>query len=296
MKHFLRRILQFLRKKKIPKPVYQKNDRVFDCFTFFNELDLLEIRLETLNGVVDGFILVESTKTFTGKNKPLYYQETKDRFEKFAHKITHVIVDDMPDSSNAWELEFHQRNAIVKGFERVAIKPSDVVLITDIDEIPNPEIVLNYRDTTGVKALNMRLFYFYLNYELKHRWNVPKMMTYNDLTNLKQLNPSQFNGLPQDARTVTGYEIANAGWHFSYLGDIQSIINKIDSFAHQDLNHEGIANEKHIKECIRRNIDIYGRNIEYEKVEIDLSYPQYITNNISRFEKFIIGVEEKAAD
>ena len=71
--------------------------KVYDCFTFFNEFELLEIRLNELDSVVDKFVLVEASKTHQGKEKPLFYNENKDRFKKFQDKIIHVIVD-FPDN------------------------------------------------------------------------------------------------------------------------------------------------------------------------------------------------------
>lgn len=73
---------------------------VYDCFSFFNELDLLEIRLNTLDSIVDKFILVESTLTHTGNQKPLFYAENKSRFKKFNDKIIHIIVDEFPSFPN----------------------------------------------------------------------------------------------------------------------------------------------------------------------------------------------------
>ena len=88
---------------------------VYDCFTFFNELELLELRLHELAGVVDKFVLVEATRTFTNKPKPLYFQENRARFAAFENKLVHVVVADLPDSSDAWVVERFQRNAIGHG-------------------------------------------------------------------------------------------------------------------------------------------------------------------------------------
>lgn len=74
---------------------------VYDCFTFFNELDLLEIRLNTLDSVVDRFVLVEANKTFSNMEKPLYFKENEGRFEKFKDKIIHIVVEDFPEFDNA---------------------------------------------------------------------------------------------------------------------------------------------------------------------------------------------------
>ena len=109
--------------------------KIIDCFTFFNELDLLKFRLAELYDKVDHFILIESTKTFTGQVKPLYYSLNKDEFEKWNDKIIHVVVTDMPinlpqykiDELVAlteirninWVREHHQRRSVVKGLNRL---------------------------------------------------------------------------------------------------------------------------------------------------------------------------------
>ena len=123
---------------------------IYDCFTFFNELDLLEIRLNTLNDYVDYFVLVEATKTFTGKDKPLYYNENKERFKQFENKIIHIIVDTYPDSTNPWVLENHQRNSIANGFANC--KDNDIILISDLDEIPRPELIDKYKKQLDLYA------------------------------------------------------------------------------------------------------------------------------------------------
>jgi beta-1,4-mannosyl-glycoprotein beta-1,4-N-acetylglucosaminyltransferase len=112
---------------------------VYDTFIFFNELELLELRLNELSDVVDRFILVEATRTFTNKPKPLYYAENKHLFSKFNHKITHIIVEDLPESDNPWILERFQRNCISRGFNNMS--DDDIIMISDTDEIPRAEIV-----------------------------------------------------------------------------------------------------------------------------------------------------------
>jgi beta-1,4-mannosyl-glycoprotein beta-1,4-N-acetylglucosaminyltransferase len=67
--------------------------KIIDCFTFYNELKLLEYRLNILYNIVDYFIIVEANQTHQGKSKKLYYNENKNRFEKFQDKIIHIVVD-----------------------------------------------------------------------------------------------------------------------------------------------------------------------------------------------------------
>ena len=118
---------------------------VYDCFPFFNELELLELRLNELDGIVDKFVLVEATKTQTGLPKPLYFAENRARFDAFANKIIHIIVDDMPsgDGTRAhWVRERLQRNSIAKGL--VNCNPQDIIMVSDVDEIPNVQTLARF--------------------------------------------------------------------------------------------------------------------------------------------------------
>ena len=103
--------------------------KIIDCFIFYNELDMLTYRLNILNDIVDYFVLVEATHTFIGKEKPLFYQDNKHLFEKFNHKIIHVIVDDFPHKypdinigkNEQWRNEIFQRNCISRGIDKLEL-------------------------------------------------------------------------------------------------------------------------------------------------------------------------------
>ena len=113
--------------------------KVIDVFPFFNELDLLEIRLNSLDPYVDCFILSEATKTFSGLDKPLYYQENKERFKKFSDKIIHNIVEDnTPQELHPYERDIFQKNSI-KEIVLKNVSDDDAIIWSDIDEVPNPE-------------------------------------------------------------------------------------------------------------------------------------------------------------
>ena len=139
--------------------------KVFDCFPFYDELDLLEIRLNILNDVVDYFVLTESTRTFTGKPKPLHYDNNKVRFKKFAHKIRHVIVDDteFKPEIDAWQRGFDQKNSVFR--EMYDCKANDFVIISDVDEIVNPEAIASAisNNPNSISAFIQPCFYYYLN-------------------------------------------------------------------------------------------------------------------------------------
>src|SRR5579884_2037055 len=108
---------------------------IFDAFLFFDELKILKLRLEELGDVVDRFVLVESTRTFSNRSKPLHFLDNQHLFRKYASKIRHVVVEDMPERyESAWDVEAFQRNAILRGIEGAA--PDDLIIISDVDEIP----------------------------------------------------------------------------------------------------------------------------------------------------------------
>ena len=88
---------------------------IYDCFQFYNEIDILKIRLNVLKDVVDKVVLSESTTTFSGKSKPLYFEENKELFKEFEDKIIHVIVDDTPMDCDAFKRDSHQKCAVMRG-------------------------------------------------------------------------------------------------------------------------------------------------------------------------------------
>ena len=91
---------------------------IYDCFLFFNEFKILRLQLEELNEVVDQFVLVESTRTFSNDPKPLFFDQNKEAFGQWALKIRHVVIEDMPQGNpSAWDIERFQRNAILRGLE-----------------------------------------------------------------------------------------------------------------------------------------------------------------------------------
>ncbi len=90
---------------------------IYDCFTYFNEIELLELRLKTLSDAVDYFVLVEANKSHAGEDKEFHFENNKNRVAEYLDKIIHVKVYDMPGSDNAWDREGHQRNCIVRGMQ-----------------------------------------------------------------------------------------------------------------------------------------------------------------------------------
>ena len=124
-------------------------NKLIDCFTFFNELDLLEIRLKYLYDVVDYFVIVEADTSFNGDAKQMVFRDNIDRFEPFISKIIFVPIS-MKNFENkkkvAWKREEYQRNCIQKGIDTLKLKDTDLIIISDIDEIPNKDILINLKN------------------------------------------------------------------------------------------------------------------------------------------------------
>lgn len=256
---------------------------IYDCFTFFNELDLLDIRLHILNETVDKFVLVEATRTHANNPKPLYFKENEEKFKEFADKIIHIIVDDYPAYENSWTFEKYQRDCILRGL--ADCQKNDTILISDLDEIPNPDMIKKYKDLAGIKIFKQKMYYYYLNnIDLKTPFwvNTPtKMLNFEDL--------SAYEKSPQKVRFAKGIMINNGGWHFSFLGGAEKIKEKIKSFAHQEYNQPNYTDVEIIKKRIIEGKDIFERSKKkrYASVAVDQSFPRYIFKNQDKYKNFI---------
>jgi beta-1,4-mannosyl-glycoprotein beta-1,4-N-acetylglucosaminyltransferase len=275
--------------------------KIFDCFPFFNELELLEVRLNTLYDFVEKFILVESNLTHQHEPKPLYYEENKQRFEKFSDKIIHLVFDATKVAKIPWNIELKQRNWIVEGLKQCDISEDDLIISSDLDEIINPEVILKNINLEGVTSLSMPVFYYYLNYLYTNPWLHPVMFPYKELTDKKVSDFRDFG----DHRIN---QIDDAGWHFSFMGGVERIITKLESFAHSEYNEEEFKNPEHIKDCIENKKSIFNEEgilkVNGGKffnphslifVTIDNGYPKYIVENIEYF-KSIGWIKERDTD
>ena len=270
---------------------------LYDCFTFFNELDLLEIRLNYLNEYVDKFVLVEMGKTHSGQDKPFYFEENKSRYKKFLPKIIHIKVTDYPENSinDSWHLENYQRDCIMRGLDNAA--PDDVIIISDLDEIPSCEAITSY--TNGIMVLEQKMMYYYLN-NLNITDSIwrkgTKICHFSDLLNPNLNVFNQFGcnhtkkGLPTYIRFCSGPSFPNGGWHFSYLGNSHDISYKITSFAHQELNNEKYTNTSEIEKKIKSGQDLFDRHYVYKPIPIDDTFPEYIVKNQDKYKHLILSV------
>lgn len=222
--------------------------KIIDTFIFYNEIEILQARLMELYNIVDYFILVEGTLTFTGNKKPLYYNDNKELFSKYNDKIIHIIVDDFPETTNPWDRERHQRRCINRGIEKLELLDDDIIIISDVDEIPNSDIINSIKiksiiiDSAHVYALIMTLYYYTINWTVSNKWDYVKVITNSKYESIKDT---------ERIRLFCPYiPIDNGGWHISYYGDANFIINKIESFSEQAYNTDIYKNKERLNNCI----------------------------------------------
>lgn len=248
--------------------------QIYDCFPFFNELDILDIRFAELYDKVDRFVITEATLTHGGKPKPLYFADNLQRYAKYLHKVTHIIVDQYP-ALDSWSIERHQRDQLMRGL--TACKDNDIILISDADEIPRVEAIDRYLG--GIMGFEQHLYYYKLNCESTQKWDWGKICHYSDV---RDRMPCGIRYTP----TTDHYNlIKNGGWHFSYLSSIDGIIEKIEATAHQEYNLPEIKDKARVENVVKEAQDLFGRPLDYTFVEIDSTYPKYVLDNLHKFEE-----------
>lgn len=155
--------------------------KVYDCFLFYDEFDALNIRLSELKDKVEKFILIEASRTFQNKPKPLFFAENKEKYAEYKDKIVHVVIDQFPEFSpigntDWWELENFQRDRLKIGLNLCKPHPRDIIIFTDADEIVRKEKAP--QEKVGLwknSRYRLALFYFgWLSKDLtKARLSVP---------------------------------------------------------------------------------------------------------------------------
>ena len=293
--------------------------KVFDVFMFGYELDLLEIRLNLLSPFVDYFVFSEAGLTFSGEKKPFYFDETDERFTKFKDKIIYNRVPDpTPEQLQAKGVEYrvkretYMRDAYQKDTIMEVLKEhcsdDDVIIWSDLDEIPNPDVLeqledfykpgnvynfaqdnyqasLNYFETS--QTIHSQTLDFSYGEEGR-RWIGTKMC---DFATIKKYALSEFRReIPQE----NNQRIYPGGWHWSTVGSNEQssmqdrVLKKMKSSAHFEYNDERIIKE--YQERIKHGRDPLGReNASYTVIDIDQSnFPAYILENKEKYSYLIM--------
>lgn len=266
---------------------------IIDTFTFWKELDVLEIRLNELYDTVDKFVLVEAAHTQSMQKKPYYFEENKERFSRFLDKIIHIKVDDQVDiTQNPWSFENFQRQCIVRGLSQLTIQPSDYILVSDVDEIPRAECLQRFLpNMQQIMCFGMTYNVYYLNLVMRHKmWPGTVAIRAKDLhcdmhTLIKLRDQLPHYLIPCDT-----------GWHLGYQGGEQIVFDKyfscIEPFNKNDIPSRELFSQIFDERVKDKGSFIFCDNLArkdliLDKIPID-TLPKYITNNQDKFNSYIL--------
>ena len=282
--------------------------KIYDCFPIFNEMDLLEIRLELMYDYVDKFIISECDYTFSGLKKPFYYEEHKEKFSKYADKIIyikHYNTDNFTNLINSYagkKGEIYQGiinrlNVLKQSAQTDYGKPhwcrdflhkelvmlamdicdgDDIILFGDLDEMPNPEQIKLDGNSYLIGQKNMT--YFINTENITESWYGTYICKFKDLIDGSCM-------LTRDKRGNFS-KIENAGWHLTWMGGFDRVLAKIESYGHQEYNNNYVKNQ--INNKLGKNIDILNRNIQIKNIDINEYYPEKIINLINQKFNYLI--------
>jgi beta-1,4-mannosyl-glycoprotein beta-1,4-N-acetylglucosaminyltransferase len=241
----------------------------YDCFSFFNELDILEIRLNILNDYVDYFVIGESKQTFSNKAKPLNYLENQSKFEKWNHKIIYIEHPTLTTHKDSFDIAAFQKDNLKKGL--LDAKDEDIIYFGDVDEIWKPKEIDD--ETYNLRQLN---YCYYLNNRSSEQWVGTIISKYKNIKN------NSFNYL----RANHINELQDGGWHFTNIGGLDQILKKLDAYDHQEFNN--LSTIKNLKSRIENNQDYIGRQTDWRGVpfsfKIDESdLPKYLIANKDKY-------------
>ena len=294
--------------------------KIFDCFMFFDEEMLLDFRLNYLNDYVDKFVIVESKYTHSGKKRDLIFDT--DKFKKFKNKISYIVVDQEPKEIaevldednedtknskyilNAAKRENYQRNFIQQGLK--GSEPNDIILVSDLDEIPN----LEENDLRNIKnkiiLFKQKLFYYKFNLKLNSfEWFGTKACRKSDLLSpqwLRNIKDKKYpfwrlDSLFSKTKYQNIYFIENGGWHFSYMKTAKNIEKKLTSYLHhREYDLEPIGEDK-IQKMIKNKKPVYNLKADMKKSKFqggqDLiitqkdELPSYIKKNLNKYKQWL---------
>jgi beta-1,4-mannosyl-glycoprotein beta-1,4-N-acetylglucosaminyltransferase len=235
---------------------------LIDAFTFFNEYDMLEARLEYYYNFVDKFVISECDHTHAGNYKGFNFEKEMNRYEKYLDKIQYLKLSIDPTQydftkpkdtnygAGNWVLEKQQRNYLLEGLTN----PEDFVIISDVDEVCTinsiENAIENYDDKMVAVGSGQEMFWY--SFKTKE----PNLWSGSVLTKVKyahQHSPEYF----RERRWVLPKMLR--GYHMTYFMDIEKMKYKIENFAHQELNQKEFTEIEKIQERISKKIEPFQR-------------------------------------
>jgi beta-1,4-mannosyl-glycoprotein beta-1,4-N-acetylglucosaminyltransferase len=294
--------------------------KIFDCFMYFDEEVVADVRLNTLDEFVDYFVIVESKFTHKGDLRNLKFNHKK--FEKFKNKIIYLVYEDQPNEIqtindkdtntekavkyilNAGYRENGQRNYIERGL--VNAKENDIILISDVDEIPNLQKINFNKINKKIILFKQNMFYYKFNLHLPNLiWTGTKGCKKKNLINpqwLRNIKDRKYSFFRLDTLFSKNKHrsiecIINGGWHFTNIKNAKEIEYKLRSYLHHREFDENPLSINQINEIIKNKRAIYNLGVDktenkigsgdkLEKYELK-RLPIYIQKNLNNFKEWM---------
>lgn len=243
---------------------------IIDAFPYTHEERILDMRFNVLNGIVDKFIIVESTHDFNGNPRRLEWPRIKGKFRPFMEKVEHLPIENLDSIEKPDDRQWYQRDALRNHIVEFA-SPRDICIFSDVDEIPNPDAICRYKIDDGIMALHQQFFYLYLNLQVVGSgWWDAKIMPVQLMRNLDAKAIRYFDGVRHQR------VLYNAGWHFSTMGGKEAIAAKAAS------NHEvhkNFASIKYVESLLSDPLRPINQHMQLVRRKIDLHFPVFIQQN-----------------
>lgn len=270
--------------------------KVFDCFSYNGEIELLDIRLNYLNDHVDYFVITESNKTFSGKQKKYLLETVKAKkvLRKFKNKLIYLKFENESFNENLAKVKSFremnhqkQKNYFVQELGKYKENLDEAYfLVNDIDEIPKKELIgmCEHKSTYMPHKLKQSMYHYFFNVkriDIKF-WYGAFICRGYALNKIPPFSIRHVDSLPM---------IENTGWHFSYLGDEKFIKYKINSLLEVEFNTK--ENLKNIKNKIDNNLDVLNRQKnKYLDVDFEKEFPDSLKEHLVKYEHFIKKIEK----
>ncbi|KAJ0166786.1 hypothetical protein CTA2_5903 [Colletotrichum tanaceti] len=258
--------------------------KVFDLLLINTEVEMLELRMGQMAPYVDYFVIIESDKTFTDHQKPLYVRENWGLFKPWHDKMILRTMDlEALKDGSAWDREAKSRNAMYEqviptlvGEQAAAI--DDVLIVSDVDEIPMPEILRALRNCNIPPrvTIHSKMYYYSYQWLARNDWAHPQATVYRGVDTV----------LPDDLRgNANDHHFVHGGWHCSYcFSTVKEMAQKIDSFSHAELNKPEFKDPDWVVDVARRGLDIFGRgDSNFDRIETNHDVPDYVKRNPEKF-------------
>jgi len=294
--------------------------KIFDCFMYMNEDVILDLRLNSLDQYVDYFVIVESCYFHNGNKKKLNFDIKK--FSKFKKKIIYLVLEHEPDDIekindhddpkiksskhilNGMRRDFYQRNFIKKGL--VECEENDIVLISDIDEIPKLENFNKKLINNEIVFFKQRMFYYkfnlcskFINWYGTRACKKKYLKSPQWLRNLKsKIYPFWRIDVLFSANKARNIKfIDDGGWHFSYLNSAEQIENKLKNYAHYWEYEFSSLDLSAIKERIKNKVSVYDLKVDMRNSKFDSGQkleklplsllPNYLRENLDKYKEWL---------